>query len=160
MAESTSTMPEVEGSPKPGPQHKHLQVFVGKWITEAAPLPLSNSPPLDVTAVDEYEWLPGEFFLLHRVTSRHGENEIHGTEIIGYDEQSGTYPMYFFDHKGTTTVSQLSRNDDGSWAITAESQRSTIVFEEEGNAFSAAWERKSNGSDWEHWMDVRLFKAR
>lgn len=159
MAERTSSVPEIDGPPKPGPQHKHLQVFVGKWNTEVATHPLNDSLTPEVRAVDEYEWLPGEFFLMHRITSRRGDDEIQGIEIIGYDEQSGTYPMYLFDEIGKATVSQLSRRDDGTWSITAESQRTTIVFDDAGDAFSATWERKSDGSSWEPWMDVKLTRA-
>jgi hypothetical protein len=113
-----------------------------------------------VDAVDEYEWLPGGFFLLHRITARIGDDEMRGIEIIGYDPDNDMYPMYFFDDKGTTTISQLRRRDDSTWTIAADTERATIKFDESRESFTAAWERKNIVARWQAWMDVKLTKVR
>jgi Protein of unknown function (DUF1579) len=151
---------DAPSGPQPGPEHKQLQVFVGKWNTEGRTRPTAGTPSVKVRAVDEYEWLPGEFFLLHRITAHVGDDEMHGIEIIGYDQDSDMYPMYFFDDKGTTTISQLRRRDDSTWTIAADGERATIKFDESRASFTAAWERRTNGARWEPWMDVKLTKAR
>ena len=144
----------------PSPEHELLQVFVGKWSTEGHTRATDYEPSVKVDAVDEYEWLPGGFFLLHRITARIGDEEMQGIEIIGYDPDNDMYPMYFFDDKGTTTISQLRRRDDNTWTIAADTERATIKFDRSRESFTAAWERKNIVARWQPWMDVKLTKAR
>ena len=144
----------------PGPEHKHLQVFVGTWNTEGQTRATDYEPSVKVQAVDEYEWFPGEFFLVHRITARIGDEEMRGIEIIGYDADKDMYPMYFFDDKGATTISQLRRRDDSTWTIAADNERATIKFDESRESFTAAWERKNIVARWQPWMDVKLTKVR
>jgi hypothetical protein len=39
-------------------------------------------------ALDTYEWLPGGFFLLHRVDGLMGDEPVQAVEIIGYEASS------------------------------------------------------------------------
>ena len=159
-ARAVDVVPPPPTNSRPGPEHKRLQVFVGKWNTEGQTRPTDYAPSVKVHAVDEYEWFPGEFFLLHRITARIGDEEMRGIEIIGYDEDTDIYPMYFFDDKGTTTISQLRRRDDNTWTIAADTERATIKFDESRESFTAAWERKNIAARWQPWMDVKLTKVR
>lgn len=50
--------------------------------------------------MDTYEWLPGGFFLIHRVDGRMGEAEVTAIEIIGFDASIQAYLTRSFDNQG------------------------------------------------------------
>jgi Protein of unknown function (DUF1579) len=88
--------------PKPGPEHKRLDAFVGKWNTEGQAQSSPYGPAGKVTSVDTFEWLPGGFFMPHHWDSRQGATEIKGMEVIGYDGRTKTYTSRFFDNLGNS----------------------------------------------------------
>ena len=77
--------------PKPTASHRRLEVFIGNWHAEGT----SYGDGQDATdpraagvpwmSNESYEWLPGNFFVLHRWDAQMGEHEFKGAEIIGYD---------------------------------------------------------------------------
>jgi len=87
-------------SPKPGAGHQRLNVFVGTWHTEGQQCEGPIGPAANIRAVETYEWLLGEFFLVHRFEGRVGDGEAGYIEIIGYDAQSQSYPTHTFYNNG------------------------------------------------------------
>jgi len=45
--------------------------------------------PVPITGTDIYEWLPGGFFLLHRVDVVIGEQAVRAIELIGEYDPAG-----------------------------------------------------------------------
>ncbi|MBS4192921.1 DUF1579 family protein [Bacillus sp. FJAT-49705] len=142
---------------RPGPEHKLLDIFVGKWKTEGQIKATSSSPAARLTAVDTYEWLPGGFFLIHYVDARMGDMEVKTTEIIGYDASSQTYFTSSFDNQGNTGTYQANLRE-GAWTINGKTERFTGEFSDGGNILKGKWEMSSDGSNWEPWMDIKLTK--
>ena len=78
-----------------------LQVFIGKWHAEGKSYaggqdqrnPYASAVPW--TSDESYEWLPGNFFVLHKWNAKAGEQVFIGTEIIGYDENENHFFTYF-----------------------------------------------------------------
>jgi len=106
---------------------------------------------------DTSEWLPGGFFLVHRVDVHLGDQPNESIEIIGYDASGKTYPMHSFDSQGNHIVMQAGVVGD-DWSFTGESMRFTGAFSDDGKSISGKWEYLDN-SIWHHWMDVRLTKV-
>lgn len=145
--------------PEPDPALKRLSVFVGKWNTEGQLRATPSNPAVKIIGTDIYEWLPGGFFLVHRVDVRMGDEEVKSVEIIGYDASSNIYPMRYFDNKGNSGTSQaIVRN--GDWIFIGESERSTVTFSDNNNIITASWERLSDGSNWSPWMEVKLTRVK
>jgi hypothetical protein len=92
----------------PGPAHRRLDIFLGKWINERQTVAGGDAPEHTILTSDVYEWMPGGFFILHTAYGRIGEISVGGTEIIGYDEASGTYRCHFFASQGTLSVHALT----------------------------------------------------
>jgi hypothetical protein len=164
VTRNRSTSPELiaqaPAEPKPGPEHKRLDAFVGKWNVEGknkegAPVAAGAK----VTAVQTYEWMPGGFFLVHREFARFGDVEHKTMTIIGYDPSSQTYPVHFFDNLGYYRVYQ-ARVHDRTWTFTGQYERATIVFGADGNTFKSTWERSSDGSNWLPLCELKGTKAR
>jgi hypothetical protein len=160
MAKSAEAAPPRQVSPKPGPEHQRLNVFFGKWNTEGQTLG-DGSAAAPIRSSDEYEWLPGGFFLLHRWDGHVGETEVHGIEIIGYDSTRGAYHTHFFDSDGNSGSEDLSVRDRtwtwvGRQVMGSEWHRCTSVVSDDGGTMRARHERSDDGVSWEPWMDVTL----
>ncbi len=65
---------------------KQLDKFVGQWITEGKIPATGTTPEIRISGTDTYGWLPGEFFLLHRVNVVVGTDINETFEIIGFDK--------------------------------------------------------------------------
>jgi Protein of unknown function (DUF1579) len=149
--------------PKPGPEHKLLDVFIGKWITEGQTIASAGAPPVKILASDVYEWMPGGFFVLHTAYGRIDSMDVGGTEILSYDAASKKYRSHFFDGQGTVSVHELTLHDGvwtwtgGEWA--AEKHRATAVFSDDGKTQTAHHERSDDGVNWVPSMDVKLVKV-
>jgi hypothetical protein len=154
---------EPEADPCSGPQHRRLDVFVGRWNKEGRALDSPFGRAANVSAVETYEWLPGGFFLVHRLDGRLGDDPIACIEIIGYDAATGSYPVHSFYDNGTTNVWQ-SNERDGTWTLTGDWKTGSgsfkilckTVFDEAGEAMTATWEYSRDGSTWSLFWDTTL----
>jgi hypothetical protein len=145
-----------DAPPGPGPEHQALAPFIGRWRTSGQVLASGSAPSLEIAGIDEYEWLPGGFFLLHRVDVRMGGDRVQALEIIGWDAEGGAYFMRSFDSQGGTAEMQATLHD-GTWTFQGDAERFTGGFGDGGGTLSGRWERRE-GDGWMPWMDVRLSK--
>ncbi|AKB77421.1 lipolytic enzyme [Methanosarcina horonobensis HB-1 = JCM 15518] len=111
-----------------------------------------------ICGTDIYEWLPGGFFLIHRVDVRMGDEEVKSVEVISYDHSSQTYPMHSFDNKGNYDLLQGSVHDN-TLIITGKSIRFTGVFSDKGDTITGIWEMLTASSSWLPWMDLKLTRV-
>lgn len=139
---------------RPGPEHERLAPFVGRWRTEGQVLATASAPAAEIIGTDSYEWVPGRFFLLHRVHVRIGGERVEAVEIIGWDGAGGRYFAHSFDSRGdAVTMHAVER--DGVWTFTGDAERFTGGFGDGGETLSGTWERRED-SRWRPWMEVRL----
>jgi hypothetical protein len=144
-------------SPRPGPEHERLGVFIGTWRTSGRTVPGPSGPALDIVGTDTYEWLPGRFFVVHRVDVRLGGERMQAIEIIGYDASSGAYTTRSFDSTGNRGAYRVTVRER-VWTFAGETERATATVDADGDAISVRWERARNGSAWCPWMDLELVK--
>lgn len=135
-----------------------LDVFIGKWNTEGKTIPSPSTPAVTIKGTDTYEWLGGRFFMIHHVDVIMGDEEMKAIEIISYEASSNNYPSRSYDSQGNTGTYELSFTD-GLWSILGETERATILIQEDQKSMQVKWERSTNGSDWLHWMDITLTKS-
>ena len=60
--------------------------------------PMNDEPPIDITTSNVYEWLPGEFWILHTAYGRLGNMEVGGVEMIGYNRETVSLESARADH--------------------------------------------------------------
>lgn len=136
-----------------------LSSFVGVWNTEGAMKASSSEQPVKFKASDIYEWLPGGHFLLHRFDADMPDGKVEGIEVIGYSQETGSYPMHSFDSSGNATLMQ-ARVDQERWTFTGDNLRFTGGFRENGTVFAGAWEQRADkDAGWLPLMNVRLNKV-
>jgi len=145
-------------TPTPGPAYRHLDVFVGTWHTTGNMKTGVETNDILITGTDTYEWLPGGFFLLHKVNVLMGTERKESLEIIGFDASTNTYPMHFFDNQGESGMMHASEHH-GIWTFASDNLRFTGAFSEDSNTISGIWEQNVD-DNWELLMDIKLVRAR
>jgi hypothetical protein len=75
--------------------------------------------PVPITGTDTYEWLPGGFFLLHRVDVMIGQQRVQALELIGeYDPATDSFTARPYDNLGSVTVMRARVDEQGVWRFT------------------------------------------
>ncbi len=146
----------VDQAPKPGPEHKRLEVFIGRWINEGYTVETALAPSLKITTSDVYEWMPGGFFVLHTAYGRIGNIDVGGTEILSYDSASKKYWSRFYDSGGNIQEAELTVDGD-SWTWRGPATGCTAIFTDDGKTQTAHHVRLVNGN-WVPSMEVVLTK--
>jgi hypothetical protein len=149
-----------------GPEHKRLEVFVGKWKTDGNAYDGPFGSAATISAEETYEWLPGGLFLIHRLQGHLGDDQMACIEIIGYDTSSETYLVRSFYNDGTRNVWQL-RERDGIWTFSGDWKtnrqtlhvRCTAAFKDAGRTLTGEWEYSGDGSSWQRFWDTTLMRV-
>ncbi|MED1780850.1 DUF1579 family protein [Brevibacillus fortis] len=144
--------------PEPDPALTHLNIFVGKWVTDGLIMESPAGQAAKLKATDTYEWLPGGYFLIHHVDGMMGDKEVKTIEIIGYDTTSQMYFTHAYDNYGSR-ASYYANLLGRDWTITGKTERFTGKFSVDGNTLIGTWELLGNNESWAHWMDIRLRKV-
>lgn len=145
-------------TPTPGPDQALLEPFVGIWNTTGVIKGADAMPDLPINGTDVYEWLPGGFFLLHRVDVFLGEARAQSIEIIGFDPGLGQYTLHSFDHQGHTALMHATVQN-GVWTFKGTTMRFTGQFSADGDTITGIWEQAIDGQHWTHWMDIQLTRV-
>ena len=112
---------------------------------------------MELRATDTYEWLPGGYFLLHRVDGTMGGHPVQALEVIGYDPERGDYFSQSYDNTGST-ASYRARLEGERWQIIGERERFDGRFTEGGRVLRGRWERLADGR-WVDWMTLSLTRV-
>jgi len=161
-------------APAPGPEIQRLGTLVGRWRSEGRVL---GERPVPITGTDIYEWLPGGFFLVHRVDVVIGQQRVQALELLGeYDPVTGSFTARAYDNLGNVTVMQARVDGQGVWRFTGSGDvapvaqpaaagaggavRSTLTVSADRSGMTARWERSDDGATWQPWMDMIFTRMR
>jgi len=142
-----------------------LGVFVGEWVLEVRfpgdqPVPSSASAD-GPQARSRFEWALDGQFLLQRTEVAVPEAPDSLT-IVSADLETGAYTQHYYDSRGVVRLYAMTFAD-GVWTLMRESpdfspldfrQRFTGTFSQDGNTISGAWDKRLNGTGWEHDFDL------
>ena len=143
---------------KPTAKHRALGVLAGKWITQGTIRATEYAAPSEMRAIDRYEWLPGGFFLLHKVDALIGSTVSQSIEVIGYDAKQACYVTRSYDDHGTSD-GFTARLKGRAWSIDGEKVRFKGAFDASGLVLAGTWEQRSGKGRWSPWMDIELRKV-
>lgn len=138
-------------------EHEQLNKFVGHWNTEGKIPATNTTPEVKILGTDTYEWLPGEYFLLHKVDVFVGVDKNETLEVIGFNKLTGKYTMQHYDNKGNSGF-MTATCEKGVWTFLGETLKFTGGFKKEGKEFSGIWEQSTDGKNWTLLMDIKLTK--
>ena len=143
---------------KPTAKHRALSVFAGKWITQGSICATDEAASFEMRAIDRYEWLPGGFFMLHKVDALIRATVSQSIEVIGYDAQQSCYVTRSYDDQGASD-GFTARLEGPAWSIDGEKVRFRGAFEQGGSVLAGTWEQRNAQEDWRMWMDIELRKV-
>lgn len=138
-----------------GPEYEQLNKFVGKWTTTGRIPASQTAAEIKISGTDTYEWLPGEFFLLHKANVLIGDDRSETFEIIGFDREKNLYTMQHYNNKGDSGF-MTADCKGGVWTFHGEYLRFSGGFRNNDGEFSGIWEQSTDGKNWQHFMDIRL----
>lgn len=134
-----------------------LNDFIGKWNTTGEMFTEDGTDTIKIYGTDNYEWLPGKFFIKHSVDVHVGSERVQTLEIIGWDAERQVYTMQHYDNKGGTG-SMTAICTDGDWRYTGDNLRFTGRFTDNRRELSGTWEKFQDDDTWLRFMDIRLVK--
>ena len=109
--------------PKPGPEHKKLAYFVGKWTAEAEMKPSPFMPGGRMTNHDTCEWFDGGFAVVCRSEGKGPMGPTKALGILGYSTEEKTY-TYYAVNNGPMDMATVPRGtvQDRSWVYDDEAK--------------------------------------
>lgn len=107
--------------PKPGPELKKLEYFVGTWSSEGDLKPSPFGPGGKFTGTEKLEWMDGGFFLVG-----HGEGDSpmghdKGMSVWGFDPEEKVYTFHAFNNMGEA-ISATGKIEGDTWTWTNENK--------------------------------------
>jgi hypothetical protein len=154
-----------QGPPKPGPEHKRLAYFVGKWSGEADMKKSDFGPAGKIMMTERSELFPGGFYVVAHSDGKGPMGEMKGLSILGYDAKKKVYTYYAVNNGG------MSENAEGTakgpdWTWTSEQEmngkmvKSRFTMKElSPTSYSFKWESSTGGAAMATIMEGKMTKA-
>jgi hypothetical protein len=154
-----------ESMPKPGPEHKKLDMLAGSWIVEGDVKPNPMGPGGKITENEKCEWMDGDFFLICHVDFK-SANSGNGTglSVIGYSTGEKAYTYREFNSWGEFEDSRGSLDGD-TWTWTSDEKmgssmgkgRFTMKFTS-SSSYTFTYETSPDGAKWTAVVDGKAAK--
>lgn len=152
--------------PKPGPEHKKLDMFAGTWTLEGEMKPTAMGPGGKATENEKCEWMEGGFFLVCRMDFKSSMGDGAGITIMGYSSDDKSYSYREFNSWGEFTDSKGSVDGDTWTWINEEKMGGTMM---KGRftmkitspaAYNFSYEMSPDGTKWTMVMDGKATKGK
>jgi hypothetical protein len=112
---------QAQQAPKPGPEHKRLGYFVGKWNAEGEMKPGPMGPGGKMKSSDTCEWFEGQYSVICRYEGSGPMGPSKGIGILGYNTEEKVYTYYGVDNSNMTMASVPKGTVRGdTWTYTDE----------------------------------------
>ncbi len=153
--------------PKPGPEHKRLGYFVGKWITEGETKPSPFMPGGKMTNRDTCEWFDGGFAVLCRSEGKGPMGPTKALGILGYSTEEKAYTYYGLDNS-PMDMATVPRGtvQDGTWVYNDESKMGGkmvksryTINETSPTSYTFKWELLGEDGAWQTLFEGKSTKT-
>ncbi len=128
-----------------------LSAFVGRWTARGTSYggtdqsgddPKGNGEPW--LSVHEGSWHTGRFFLVQDEKADIAGDRFDTLSVMGVDEDGGYFARSFENH-GFYRDYRVERDGD-KWTLSGDTERATIIFQDEGRTQVLVWEWKRDGA--------------
>ena len=138
-------MTKQDQTPKRGPQHDALEVFLGDWTAEGkafgGPDQDDGDPrrnPTRWTSTHNARWHTGKFFLIQDERAQVGD-PFDTLSVMGWDDATGRYFVRAFENHGFYRHYHMTV-DGNVWTLSGDTERARIEFSDDGARQTIAWE--------------------
>jgi hypothetical protein len=151
--------------PKPAPELKKLEYFVGSWTmggdSKASPM----GPGGKWSGTEHLKWMEGGFFLVSQSTFKSDSmGSGNGTAYMGYDAND---KMYTYDAFNTTGEAEHAKgmNDGDTWTWTADEKMNGQTMKGRYSvkvlsptSYTMKYEMSTDGTNWNTVMEGKATK--
>ena len=154
-------------APKPDPEVKKMQPWVGHWTYEqeykAGPL----GPGSKVTGESKVAWILGGFFQEAWSKEKGAKGMSQTLEIDGYDSVNKKFTYAVFLDDGNTTSGTFSLSSTTEWSFEGKlsaggkqySVRGKGVFAADMKSYTFSGEISTDGKTWVPWWEAKYTKS-
>ena len=152
--------------PKPGPEHKRLDMFVGAWTLEGDMKPSAMGPGGKISENEKCEWMEGGFFLVCHADFKSSMGDVSGVSIFGYSGDDKTYTYREFNSLGEFMESKGSVDGD-TWIWTGDDKMNGMIMKgrftmkiASPTSYNFTYEMSQDGTKWTTVMDGKATKGK
>ena len=152
--------------PKPGPEHKKLEVFAGSWTLDGTLKASAMGPGGSMTENEKCEWMEGNFFLVCHTDFKGTMGSGSGFSILGYSTDDKTYTYREFNSWGEFTDSKGSLDGD-TWTWVNDEKMGTMTMKGRFTmknvtpaGYTFSYEMSQDGKTWTNVMDGKAIKSK
>jgi hypothetical protein len=150
--------------PKPGPEVKKLDVFVGTWILDGNMKPGMMGPGGSMTENEKCEWMDGGFYLVCHSDYKSTMGNGVGLSVMGYSADDKAYTYREFNSFGEFDDSKGILDGD-TWTWTSEEKMGTMTMKgrftikvTSASSYNFTFEMSQDGTKWGTVMDGKASK--
>jgi uncharacterized protein DUF1579 len=168
LAGSLARAQTPQAPPKPGPEHKRLGYFVGKWTSEGEMKASPMGPAGKITGSDTCEWFEGGYSVVCHSEGKTPMGTMKSIGIMGYSTEEKVYTYYGVDSspmtmasvaKGTIQGNTWTYNDEGTMGGQKMKMRVTLT-EESPTAYTFKMEMAGSDGKWMPLMESKSTKTK
>jgi len=154
----------AQEAPKPGPDHKKLDVFAGSWTLDGDIKPGSMGPGGKITEYERCEWMEGGFYLICHTDFKSSMGNGSGISVMGYSTEGKAYTYREFNSWGEFTDSKGTLDGD-TWTWTNDEKMGTTSMKGKftmkvtsSTSYNFMFELSPDGAKWTTVMDGKATK--
>lgn len=160
---SAAAMAQMD-SPKPGPEQKKLDLFVGSWTLDGDLKQTSMGPGGKISEDEKCDWMDGNFFVMCHADFKSTMGNVSGMAVMGYSGDDKAYTYREFNSMGEYMESKGSVDGD-TWVWTGDDKENGMVMKgrftmkfSAPNAYTFTYEISQDGTKWTNVMDGKATK--
>jgi hypothetical protein len=152
--------------PKPGPEHKKLDMFVGSWALDGDMKASPMGPGGKMTESEKCAWMEGGFFVVCHSDFKSSMGDGTGISVMGYsaDDKAYTYREFnswgeFDDSKGSVDGDTWTWTSDEKMGPNTMKGRFTMKITSP-TSYNFMFEMSQDGTKWTTVMDGKATKEK
>jgi hypothetical protein len=150
--------------PKPGPELKKLDFFVGTWTLDGTMKASSMGPGGTMTESEKCEWMEGSFYLVCHSDYKGSMGSGVGLSVMGYSSEDKAYTYREFNSFGEFDDAR-GHVDGDTWTWTSDEKmgesnmhgKFTMKLTSD-KAYTFMYEMSTDGTKWNSMMDGKASK--
>ena len=157
----------AQANPKPGPEVKKLEYFIGTWSSEGTISPGPWGQGGKFSGTDIMEWMPGNFFIEghsdYKMPAELG-GDGKAVSFMGYDTNQNTYTYNDFNSQGQHESSKGTFSaDTWTWTSSAnyggqEIQQKMTMKILSPTSYTLKFDVSADGTNWMPFMEGKATK--
>lgn len=151
--------------PKPGPEHKKLDIFSGTWALEGT-MRGEMAPGSKVTENEKCDWMEGGFFLVCHTDFKTTMGDGSSVSVMGYSADDKSYSYREFNSWGEFVDSKGSLDaDTWTWTNNEKEDGKTMQGRFTMNitsptSYNFTYEMSPDGTKWTMVLDGKATKGK